>query len=654
MSLLKRLKNFSLYFIFLFGALALYNYDKIIPALESIGNNEKGILLGSYERIAFYFQHADTWNILIGSIVFVGISLLFVFLDSLLTKLFKIASITISWLSFTQKAWFNNWVQKGIGAALLLGVFVGICNIIVTVHGNRYMTSDIDKIKTQPALILGTSKYLKDQEGNIRGENLYFKYRIDAALDLWKNQKVSYFILSGDRTKEDNYDETQDMAADLIKGGVPLSQIKIDTAGYRTLDSMLRLRGLFQLSNITVVTQDFQLYRALFQSWFYGLNAQGYIAQGTMTTAMVQRETVGARPKVVMDLFLFNMQPKVGVYEYREAFAVKTDLHLILVLLVIVSVISVLGVMFKVLENEVKGRNKYLITSSLGLVGSILIIITVYKNQDIDFVDNVVESFANTTGIKPKAVQKKEQIKILKASIANKEIEPEPVPDIVEVIKTFKEKGTEISPELQTAINEEIGDLAVNDELPEEADNFDFEEQKQEETGLFGLVENEVTQPVKENPADIQLSSNEIIKEEPAEIIEEEKEEEDPFGLVSNSNGDDLFGSNTNNELPKSLSYFDAKVIGSHRLNNNDILEFRLTNPLNVNGNRVKANTIFEGRISIFEDKSFFVVQLIDGKTVQAKNYENTEEGTPLSNFFKTRDGYRINDGTTVKFGYYQ
>src|SRR5688572_25247582 len=47
-------------------------------------------------------------------------------------------------------------------------------------------------------LLLGTSKYLADGR-----TNLYFQYRIQAALELYKAQKIQYIIVSGDNSQKD-------------------------------------------------------------------------------------------------------------------------------------------------------------------------------------------------------------------------------------------------------------------------------------------------------------------------------------------------------------------------------------------------------------------------------------------------------------------
>jgi len=104
--------------------------------------------------------------------------------------------------------------------------------------GNLYFkTKNIPKNKV--GLILGTSK--KTRNGNING---YYKYRLDAAIELFKSGKIEYLVVSGDNSST-NYDEPTDFKEDLIKAGIPENKIFLDYAGFRTLDSVVRIKEIF-------------------------------------------------------------------------------------------------------------------------------------------------------------------------------------------------------------------------------------------------------------------------------------------------------------------------------------------------------------------------------------------------------------------------
>ena len=81
-------------------------------------------------------------------------------------------------------------------------------------------------------LLLGTEKYLTN--GSI---NLYYTYRINAVVDLYKSGHIEYILVSGDNSNK-NYDEPSTIKEDLIAEGIPTDMIYLDYAGFRTLDSI--------------------------------------------------------------------------------------------------------------------------------------------------------------------------------------------------------------------------------------------------------------------------------------------------------------------------------------------------------------------------------------------------------------------------------
>ena len=166
-----------------------------------------------------------------------------------------------------------------------------------------FKTSKIEKNKV--GLVLGTSKYLSD--GRI---NLYFKYRIDATVDLFKTGKIDYVLVSGDNSSE-NYDEPTDFKNELIERGIPEDKIYLDYAGFRTLDSVVRSKEIFGQDDITIISQQFHNERAIYLAEKYGINAIGFNAKdinGKYGIKVKLREYL-ARTKVFLDI-LFGVEPK--------------------------------------------------------------------------------------------------------------------------------------------------------------------------------------------------------------------------------------------------------------------------------------------------------------------------------------------------------
>ncbi len=154
-------------------------------------------------------------------------------------------------------------------------------------------------------LLLGTAKYV--QNGRI---NLYYQYRIQAAWDLLQAGKVQYLVISGDNSRPD-YNEPEMMKQDLMALGANEKHLFLDYAGFRTFDSVLRLRDVFGQQEAIVISQAFHNERALYIASREGMALVGYNAQdvGRRAGRKVQMRERLARVKVFWD-YLSNTQPK--------------------------------------------------------------------------------------------------------------------------------------------------------------------------------------------------------------------------------------------------------------------------------------------------------------------------------------------------------
>ncbi len=189
---------------------------------------------------------------------------------------------------------------------LFLGFFITFSNLWVKKEAENRVYSSIEKIPSNKVgLVLGTSKYLKN--GQV---NLYFIYRIQAAVDLFNAGKIDYILISGDNGNK-NYDEPTDFKNELIKNGIPADKIYLDYAGFRTLDSVVRAKEIFGLGSVTIISQKFHNERAVFLAEHFGLNAVGFNAkdvQGIISLRLKIREYL-ARTKAVLDI-IWSVQPK--------------------------------------------------------------------------------------------------------------------------------------------------------------------------------------------------------------------------------------------------------------------------------------------------------------------------------------------------------
>lgn len=168
-----------------------------------------------------------------------------------------------------------------------------------------YSVSDLPKVKT--AVVLGTNKSLSN--GN---PNLYFKYRIDAATELYKSGKIESIIVSGDNSVK-GYNEPEQMKLDLIANGIPSEKIYEDFAGFRTLDSVVRAKEIFGQNKVIFISQKFHNERAVFLAQKFDIEAYGYNAKDVNKYAGMKtnlREYL-AKAKAYLDIW-FKVEPKFG------------------------------------------------------------------------------------------------------------------------------------------------------------------------------------------------------------------------------------------------------------------------------------------------------------------------------------------------------
>ena len=156
----------------------------------------------------------------------------------------------------------------------------------------------------QVGVVLGTAKYYRT--GVI---NQYYRYRMQGALNAYNSGKVNYLLLSGDNALQ-SYNEPMTMRRDLIKAGVAPEDIVLDYAGFRTLDSIVRTRKVFDTNDFIIITQRFHCERALFIALHMGIQAQCYAVPSPKDMLSVRVREFGARFGALADLYIFKREPR--------------------------------------------------------------------------------------------------------------------------------------------------------------------------------------------------------------------------------------------------------------------------------------------------------------------------------------------------------
>lgn len=192
-----------------------------------------------------------------------------------------------------------------VGVTLVLAAFL-LPYQWVNIKSSSQLKQNIQELEThQVGILLGTSKY---RPGG--GNNLFYKYRVQSILELYKSGKIEQILISGDNAHK-SYDEPTMLLKDLLKAGVPRNRITLDYAGFRTWDSVVRASKIFGLKRYIIVSQEFHLSRALFIAEHFGHEASGYLAQtpgGASYLKMTVREHF-ARILMIWDI-IWGTQPK--------------------------------------------------------------------------------------------------------------------------------------------------------------------------------------------------------------------------------------------------------------------------------------------------------------------------------------------------------
>ncbi|MFK7807405.1 MAG: vancomycin high temperature exclusion protein [Saprospiraceae bacterium] len=184
---------------------------------------------------------------------------------------------------------------------LLLLVVIGVSELLVKKSAGQNLYSSVSAIPhNDVGLLLGTGKFLKS--GRV---NLYYKYRIDATVELYEAGKIDKVLISGDNGRKD-YDEPSQFKEDLVKRGIPAEKIHLDYAGFRTLDSVVRSKAVFGQDSITIISQPFHNERAVFIAKAKGIKAVGFNARDVSRKAgfKVQLRERLARVKVMLDMLV--------------------------------------------------------------------------------------------------------------------------------------------------------------------------------------------------------------------------------------------------------------------------------------------------------------------------------------------------------------
>lgn len=204
----------------------------------------------------------------------------------------------------------SKWIKR-IKWTILTGGILALAAILCANYcvkhtAKEFIYQNVSFVPQNKAgLLLGTSKLLKSGL-----PNQYFQNRIRAAADLFKAGKIEVIVISGDNSRK-GYNEPEDMKSALVQIGVPEDKIYLDYAGFRTLDSIIRMDKIFGQRSFTIISQQFHNERAIYIAHAKGLQAIGFNAEDVNAYSGFKtnlREKF-ARVKLFLDLWT-DKKPK--------------------------------------------------------------------------------------------------------------------------------------------------------------------------------------------------------------------------------------------------------------------------------------------------------------------------------------------------------
>ncbi len=208
-------------------------------------------------------------------------------------------------ISLEKPVEFTKFLKKFIkwfivlGFCLLIGILLANFWIVFSTEKRNFYT--LRKMPSNDVgLVLGTTKAIHGGK-----ENMFFRYRMEAAARLYKEGKIKFLILSGNHDSV-FYNEPNDMKKALMSLGVPENVMTLDFAGFRTYDSIIRCKEVFNQSKFTIISQPTHNARALFLANQLGIDAVAFAAQDVPTGYKTYLREYLARPKAILDVYFLD------------------------------------------------------------------------------------------------------------------------------------------------------------------------------------------------------------------------------------------------------------------------------------------------------------------------------------------------------------
>lgn len=164
---------------------------------------------------------------------------------------------------------------------ILILILINLYMILITrkkiLNKDEYKIENIDCI-----LVLGAG--IRNN-----GPSPMLEDRLLTAIELYQAGVAPKILVSGDH-ENSNYDEVNVMKNYLINSGIPSEDIFMDHLGLSSYDSIYRLKKIFKVNRVVIVTQKYHLYRSIYIAKAFNIESYGVSATKRTYYNQVKRD----------------------------------------------------------------------------------------------------------------------------------------------------------------------------------------------------------------------------------------------------------------------------------------------------------------------------------------------------------------------------
>ena len=173
---------------------------------------------------------------------------------------------------------FKTKFKKAISLLLLLALIFAQVPILINAYmyefSSRYFLT-VEEASNESfdcVLVLGAGVW---------GENPshMLEERLNRGIEVYNTKCTNRILMSGDHGRIE-YDEVNVMKDFAVSNGAIAEEVFMDHAGFSTYESMYRAKEVFKVEKVVIVTQEYHLYRAVYNARRLGLDAYGVAADG--------------------------------------------------------------------------------------------------------------------------------------------------------------------------------------------------------------------------------------------------------------------------------------------------------------------------------------------------------------------------------------